>query len=40
MTTSAMDKWLRVREAWDPKEMFIGHRGFTNPMDQGRITKI
>ncbi|OCL12642.1 FAD-binding domain-containing protein [Glonium stellatum] len=30
MTDSALTRWLEVREKWDPEEMFVGHRGFSD----------
>ncbi|KAJ0122288.1 hypothetical protein J7T55_002801 [Diaporthe amygdali] len=33
MTDSALKKWLRIREKWDPSEAFIGYRGFASALD-------
>ncbi|KAL1854964.1 hypothetical protein Plec18170_004376 [Paecilomyces lecythidis] len=33
MTNTALRKWLRIRERWDPAETFIGYRGFIRSLD-------
>ena len=33
MSDSALKKWLRIRAAWDPEEMFSGYKGFATIME-------
>lgn len=30
MTDRALKRWLQIRKKWDPKELFVGHRGFSS----------
>jgi hypothetical protein len=34
MSDTALRKWLKAREKWDPDEVFVGHKGFASILDE------